>query len=141
VPIEPGAVIHHPACDTFPEHCPDEGVRGDRNGYSGVQLKVWCNETGAPETAIYRPDDLEQERYVGFLSLILHQLLEFRGEPERVHRKEPFAVDTDRFHVLDTGADPDGAWGPGLLADGGEREPLDELTEAAVYAVRMELMS
>jgi hypothetical protein len=124
VAIEAGNVIHHPAAERFPEHSPSGGVRGDQKGYKGVQVRAWADGEGNVHTAVLRPTEMRDGVYQDHLEDLYDALLR----------------NTDQGAILDMGADGQGGFGPGFFYDGATVE-LEDLTEALVYAIRLELMS
>jgi hypothetical protein len=128
VPIEAGEVI------------PSGGVRGHRNGYDGVQIRAWADEEGNVHTAVLRPVEMRDGVFQEHLEDLYDALLRYRGEVERVYRTDREALNSDQVAVLDMGSDGAGGFGPSLLYDGEATVELEELTEALVYALRLELM-
>jgi hypothetical protein len=140
VAIEAGNVIHHPAAERFPEHSPSGGVRGDQKGYKGVQVRAWADGEGNVHTAVLRPTEMRDGVYQDHLEDLYDALLRYRGEVERIYRTDRETLNTDQVAILDMGADGQGGFGPGFFYDGATVE-LEDLTEALVYAIRLELMS
>jgi hypothetical protein len=139
--IEVGDVIHHPADDRFPDHTPSGGVRGDKTGYDGVQVRAWADGAGNVHTAVLRPAEMRDGVYQEHLEDLYDALLRYRGEVERVYRTDREALNSDQVAVLDMGSDTAGGYGPGIMYDGEATVELEDLTEALVYAIRLELMA
>lgn len=116
-------------------------MRGDLKAYQGVQVRSWPDSQGIVHTAIYRPRGMPQDDYTAHLEDIYDALLRYRGELERIHQVDREPLNSDVFAVLDIGSDPGGTWGPGMMYQGEVTVELEDLTEAAVFAVRFELMS
>jgi hypothetical protein len=125
-------VIQHLAADTLPASAP----RHVPEGYTGVLLLVWASTQHELETAVYRPPGMPKDAFQRQLAVIYDAVLRYRGQPERLHRRENEAAFDDHFAGFQLGSDDSGLWGPTLLYPADTGTTLGDLTMAAVYDLR-----